>query len=149
MFKNTWKGVFIIYLFMLLIFVVIKFDGNIMSVSNTIQMNKSRGTSVNLVPFRTIGAYLSDIQYGVYLINILGNIIPFIPMGFLLPMAFPIQRNLTRTMFTCFLLIASIESFQLLSYLGSFDIDDFILNFFSCFIGFMLFITYRKVVASK
>lgn len=54
MFKNTWKGVFIIYLFMLLIFVVIKFDGNIMSVINTIQMNKSRGTSVNLVSFEQL-----------------------------------------------------------------------------------------------
>lgn len=137
---------------MLLIFVVIKFDGNIMSVINTIQMNKARGSSVNLVPFRTIGAYLNDIQYGVYLINILGNIIPFIPMGFLLPMAFPIQRNLMRTMITCFLLIGSIESLQLLCHLGSFDIDDIILNFISCFIGFMLFIMYKKVfknVASK
>jgi glycopeptide antibiotics resistance protein len=88
---------------------VIKFDGNILSVINTVEMNKQGGLSVNFVPFRTIGAYISDIQYGIYLINILGNIIPFIPMGFIIPMAFPFKINLLKTMITCILLIVSIE----------------------------------------
>ncbi|EFI67826.1 hypothetical protein BFZC1_15133 [Lysinibacillus fusiformis ZC1] len=39
MLKNTWKGIFIMYVFMLLIFVVIKVDGNIMTFINTIQIN--------------------------------------------------------------------------------------------------------------
>ncbi len=122
------------------------FNGNIYSVIATIETNKDRGLNVNLVPFRTISAYIRDMQYGISLINILGNIIPFIPMGFIIPMAFPFQRNLIKTMSTCLLLIFSIESFQLLFYLGSFDIDDFILNLFSCFIGFMLFISRKKVI---
>ena len=65
---------------MLLIFVVFKFKGDVYSVINTIQTNKDRGGSVNLIPFRTIGMYTRDINSGISFINILGNIIPFIPM---------------------------------------------------------------------
>lgn len=145
MIKISWKGIFIIYVLMVLNFIVIKFNGNIYDVINTIRLNIERGGSgVNLVPFRTIGTYISDINFGIALINILGNIIPFVPMGFLIPMAFPSQRNIIKTMISCFLLICSIEILQLIFFLGSFDIDDIILNQLSCFIGFMLFIACRN-----
>ena len=133
---------------MLLIFVVIKFNGSIQSVINTIQLNMYRreqgGLAVNLIPFNTIGSYISNISYVVSIQNILGNIIPFVPMGFLMPMGFPSQRNIIKTMISCFFLICGIEVLQLVCYLGSFDIDDIILNLLSCFIGFMLFIAYKN-----
>ena len=145
MFKNIWKSIFTIYILMLLIFIVFKFNGDVYSVINTIQTNKDRGVGVNLIPFSTIGAYISDINYSVSINNILGNIIPFIPMGFIIPMAFPSQRNVFKTITSGLLLIFSIEILQIIFYVGSFDIDDIILNLLSCFIGFMLFITYKKV----
>lgn len=147
MLKPIWKGIFIVYILMLLIFVVIKFDGSIQIVINTIQSNIERGwTRVNLVPFGTIGAYISDLQYGISFVNILGNIIPFIPMGFIIPIAFSSLRNFMKTMITCLLLICSIEILQLIFFLGSFDIDDIILNLVSCVIGFMLFLTCKNVL---
>lgn len=148
MLKNVWKGIFIIYLLMLLIFIVFKFDGSIQMVINTIEMNMYRrelgGLTANLIPFRTIEAYIGDINQGISFVNILGNIIPFIPMGFIIPMAFPSQRNIIKTMFYCLLIIISIEVLQLILFLGIFDIDDIIMNQLSCIIGFMLFITYKK-----
>lgn len=144
MFKTIWKSIFTIYILMLLIFIVFKFDGDIYSVINTIQTNKDRGVGVNLIPFSTIGAYISEINDSVSIINILGNIIPFIPMGFIVPMAFPSQRNVFKTIISSLLLILSIEILQFILFLGSFDIDDIILNLLSCFIGFMLFITYKN-----
>ncbi|MGE7942672.1 VanZ family protein [Lysinibacillus xylanilyticus] len=145
MFKTIWKSIFTIYLLILLIFVVFKFNGDVYSVINTIQTNKDRGVGVNLIPFSTIGAYISDINDSVSIINILGNIIPFIPMGFIIPMAFPSQRNVFKTIISSLLLIFSIEILQFILFLGSFDIDDIILNLLSCFIGFMLFITCKNI----
>ncbi|MGY3189493.1 glycopeptide antibiotics resistance protein [Lysinibacillus sp. TE18511] len=152
MFNTIWKSIFTIYILMLLIFVVFKFNGDVYSVIDTIRTNKDRGVGVNLIPFSTIGAYISDINDSVSIINILGNIIPFIPMGFIIPMAFPSQRNVFKTIISSLLLIFSIEILQIIFYVGSFDIDDIILNLLSCFIGFMLFITYKntfKVVSYK
>lgn len=145
--NKVWKVIFSIYILLVLNFIVIKFNGNIQYVINTIQSNmirRNRGESfVNLVPFRTIGTYIGDLSFGIAFMNILGNIIPFIPMGFLIPMVFPSQRNIIKTMISCFLFILSIEIFQLVLFLGSFDIDDIILNLLSCFIGFILFIMYK------
>ena len=143
MVKHIWKGIFIIYMFLLFIIVVIKFTGDINIVIDTIRSNRLQGTGINLVPFRTISSYTGNMN-SLSFFNIFGNIIPFIPMGFLLPMAFTSQRTLKRTMITCFLIICGIEIFQYVSHLGSFDVDDIILNIFSCLIGFILFIMYRQ-----
>lgn len=149
MFKKFWKGIFFIYILMVLNFIVIKFNGDIYDVINTIQLNierRAQGESaVNLIPFKTIDTYTSSINAGIPLINIIGNIIPFIPMGFIIPMTFPSQRNIIKTMISCLLLICSIETLQLVFFLGSFDVDDIILNQLSCFIGFMLFMAYKNI----
>lgn len=131
---------------MLLIFVVIKFNGDISEIINTIQRNRDRGGSgINLVPFRTIGTYTNDISSSIPFMNIIGNIVPFIPMGFIIPMTFASQRNIIKVMFFCLLLIFSLETLQFLFFLGSFDIDDIILNQLSCTIGYLLFITYKNI----
>ena len=130
-------------------FIVIKFNGDLQHVINTIESNMDRRnqgeSAANLVPFRTIETYISDLSFSVAFMNIFGNIIPFIPMGFLLPMAFPSQRNIIKTMISSFLLILSVEILQLILFLGSFDIDDIILNLLSCFIGFILFKVYKNI----
>ena len=107
--KNYWKIIFVIYILMVINFVVVKFNGNIYHTISTIQMNIMRrthgGSNYNLVPFQTIETYLSDLSFGVAFVNIVGNIIPFIPMGFLIPMVFRSQRKIIKTTFTCLLLI--------------------------------------------
>ena len=134
-------------------FIVIKFNGDIQDVINTIQSNiirRNQGESfANLVPFRTIETYISDLSFSVAFMNIFGNIIPFIPLGFLMPMAFPSQRNIIKTMISCFLIILSVEILQLVLFLGSFDIDDIILNLLSCFIGFIIFRVYSHIFREK
>lgn len=147
--KNQWKIIFGIYIVLVINFVVVKFNGNIYNTINTVQMNIMRraegGSNYNLIPFQTVSIYLADLSFGVALVNIVGNIIPFIPMGFLIPLAFRSQRRMIKTMFTCFLLIVSIESIQFFAYLGSFDVDDIILNMISCFLGFLFFSAYSRI----
>lgn len=94
---------------MVINFIVIKFTGNIQLVINEIEINKwnrAEGLGINLVPFKTILAYSNDISFGIAFKNILGNIIPFLPMRFLIPMAFPSQRNILKTMGCCLFLIS-------------------------------------------
>ena len=147
--KSYWKIIFGIYIVLVINFVVVKFNGNINHTINTVQMNVMRraegGSNYNLIPFQTVRMYLTDLSFGVAFLNILGNIIPFIPMGFLIPMAFSSQRRMIKTMFTCFLLILSIECIQFFAYLGSFDVDDIILNMISCFLGFLFFSVYSRI----
>lgn len=112
--KTIWKSIFVIYILLLLNFVVIKFDGNINHLIDTIRTNYTRGPGINVVPFRTIETYISDMDYSVAFINILGNIIPFIPLGFLIPIVFPSQSNIIKTMTNCLLMICSIEILQLI-----------------------------------
>ena len=147
--NKSWKILFFVYILLVLNFIVVKFNGNIQDVINTIQWNMANrnegATGANLVPFRTIKAYISDLSYGISYINILGNIIPFIPIGFLIPMAFPSQRNIIKTLISSFLLIFSVEILQLMLFLGSFDVDDIILNLLSCFIGYIFFKVYKNI----
>ncbi|CAM3298811.1 VanZ like family protein [Filibacter tadaridae] len=156
MFKNVWRTFFTIYILMILNFVIIKFDGNINRTITNIKLNIERRNQgefgYNLIPFNTIKTYITELHFSIATLNILGNIIPFIPMGFLIPMAFPSQRNIYKTMLTCFIIIFIIETLQLIFFLGIFDIDDFILNLISCFIGFIIYTIYQiifKVIIQK
>ena len=147
--NKIWTTLFFIYILLVLNFIVVKFQGDIQHVIYTIQSNMERRDqgqlNANIVPFRTIKTYISDLSFSIAFMNILGNIIPFVPMGFLIPMAFPSQRNIIKTMISCFLLILSVEILQLILFLGSFDIDDIILNLLSCFIGFIFFKAYKNI----
>ncbi|PIC76151.1 hypothetical protein CSV74_12845 [Sporosarcina sp. P19] len=98
--KNQWKIIFGIYIVLVINFVVVKFNGNIYNTINTVQMNIMRraegGSNYNFIPFQTVSIYLADLSFGVALVNIVGNIIPFIPMGFLIPLAFRSQRRMIK-----------------------------------------------------
>ena len=72
--------------------------------------------------------------------NLWGNIIGFIPLGFLLPMVFLVFRKLIIILFTGFGLSLFFEWSQLKFGLGVFDVDDLILNTTGCLAGYILFL---------
>ncbi|GHV16356.1 hypothetical protein FACS18949_00290 [Clostridia bacterium] len=124
--------IFWVYLTLLTVLVVFKgFAGNI-----SLGWNTDR---VNLVPFHTIGVYFKLHSVEIYARNIWGNILPFIPFGILLPAAYPKMRRFWVTMLVAFAIILLFETLQLLTGLGSFDVDDIILNMASCAIGYFLY----------
>ncbi len=100
--------------------------------------------NINLIPFLTIQNYLhvvlyhSDKALRVHcIINLLGNVLLFIPAGWLLPRLWKKQRAFLRFFLTCALSIVLIEVLQLLTLLGSLDVDDLILNLFGMTLGFL------------
>lgn len=107
---------------------------------------------VNLKPFSTIRNYLNVLlhypessEYGKCFIELLGNVLMFIPAGWLLPRIFPHMRKFFLFLLTCVLSIFFVEALQLLTLLGWFDIDDVILNLSGMLIGFIIYaITSKK-----
>lgn len=92
----------------------------------------------NLIPLKTIIEYIAR-QDKVAIINLLGNIIAFAPMGLFLPLIFKKQNKLKNFVLTNIAIILTIEMLQLLSLSGSFDIDDLILNLLGALLIYALY----------
>jgi len=109
------------------------------------------GTQVgpaNLVPFKTILPYLLG-EKGLLIaaINLFGNIVLLVPIGFLVPFVF---RNITWKK-TLALAVAAgfvIEAMQVVLRLGIFDIDDVMLNAIGVIIGYWVFVILENWVRS-
>lgn len=100
----------------------------------------------NLTPFLTIKNYWTVVLEGAgntlfihCVINLLGNIFLFIPIGYLMPVLWKKLRNYIRFFCACFCVMFLIEILQLFTLLGSFDVDDLILNLFGMSIGFVVY----------
>ncbi len=99
----------------------------------------------NLIPFRTILPYLHGEKGSIIAgINLIGNIILLVPIGFLVPF---IYRNMTwkKSFALAFAAGLIIELMQALLHMGIFDIDDIILNGLGVLIGYWLFKVFSKM----
>lgn len=92
------------------------------------------GENINLVPFRTIRECLENKGLDRFLINIMGNIIMFVPWGFSLPFLWKKFRSLPKMAVMSLMLPLCIETAQI--FVGrTVDVDDVILNFLGGFLG--------------
>lgn len=97
---------------------------------------------INLIPFSTIAEFWAAMHHGSRshaFINLAGNIIMFIPMGFFLPCLFRKADTFRRCMLYALLTVACIEILQLVTLLGSLDIDDLLLNMIGAAFGYGLY----------
>lgn len=89
---------------------------------------------VNLVPFRTIGSFFRPFGWDAFLINIVGNIVMFMPWGFGLPLLWKRNQHWRRILPMALGITLFIEVSQL--FIGrSVDVDDLILNFLGGCLG--------------
>ena len=96
---------------------------------------------VRLIPmFSTVGFVKQTILWKTIIINIFGNILIFVPFGFL-GIVFPKLNQFWILILDFLFAIITLESFQYFTRLGVFDIDDVILNTVGVAIGFWI---YRK-----
>ena len=85
--------------------------------------------NINIIPFKTIIHFLnSNINFGIKIYNILGNIIALIPLSLLLIFINDKYLSYKKQFIVLFLTVLGIELCQFLLAAGRFDIDDFILN---------------------
>lgn len=71
--------------------------------------------------------------------NLFGNVLIFVPFGFFMPMASK-YRSFFSTLFWSFGLSLCVETFQLLTKVGSFDVDDLFLNTLGGVLGHIIFV---------
>lgn len=107
--------------------------------------------SVNLTPFRTIRNYLyvafrtsNGEMLRHIVVNLVGNIVMFIPLGFLLPWNWEGCRAFWKTALWVTAIICGIEGLQLVTMLGSLDVDDLILNVAGAVMGYGIWRAARK-----
>ncbi|MBR3417000.1 MAG: VanZ family protein [Clostridia bacterium] len=95
----------------------------------------------NLIPFETVAGLISRLFEGtinpdIVIRNIGVNILLFMPMGAFLPILFNKLGKLWKTVLVCFAAVVLAEAVQLIFILGSFDVDDIILNTSGAAIGY-------------
>ena len=140
--KKRKRCILIGYSICLIVVVILIFHGSFSEFCFQIQTNISyfrhyHEFLINLIPFRTIQMYILDFPDVIALKNLLGNIVPWIPFGVLFRWNFPETKCICIMIgFAVFALLG--ELLQLVTFTGSFDIDDCILNLLGCLVGLCL-----------
>ena len=98
----------------------------------------------NFAPFKTIVAQL--IARGnplIAVVNLIGNIIPFMPIGLLAPLVF---RSISwqKALVLGVLTGLTFEVMEVVFRVGIFDIDDVILNAFGVMVGYGAFVMFKR-----
>ena len=105
----------------------------------------------NLVFFQEIGRfYYYGIRTGnwdLFLLNVVGNIAVFIPIGVFFCKLFKRCKKLFPTALLTFELSLVIEIIQLLTKVGSFDVDDLFLNTMGGVCGYIIYMICHNVKA--
>ena len=107
--------------------------------------------NINLRPFYTIRNYMNIVLHypnsSIFphcVINLVGNVVMFVPAGWLLPRIFKAMRKFPAFLLTSLCGTLFVEALQLLTLLGSFDVDDIILNLIGMVIGFIIWKCHNK-----
>lgn len=95
----------------------------------------------NLTPLREIKRFwVYRRQLGIWSgINLLGNVLVFVPYGFFKPMTEK-RRSFFGTVGGGLVLSLIVEAFQILTKVGRFDVDDLILNTLGVVVGYLIFV---------
>lgn len=102
-----------------------------------------RREQFNLIPFHSVQEYLADlfgtdpVKTRAAVINLGGNVLLFVPFGFLIPVLFAKFRSLSRVLLLMAAVMTAVEILQLLTCRGHCDVDDLILNLTGVAAGFL------------
>lgn len=112
--------------------------------------------AVNLKPFRTIrgfwwlGTHSTDpAALWTAAVNLIGNVVMFIPLGYLLPSCWNGQQKLIPFLLTVTVTISCVELLQYGTGLGSMDVDDLILNVPGACLGWLCHAAVRPLISRK
>lgn len=108
---------------------------------------KTDGYQYNLVLFHEIRRFWNyREQIGLFhtLMNLAGNVLIFVPFGFFMSLASH-KSNLFLTAGYSFLVSLIVEVFQLVTKVGSFDVDDLLLNTLGGILGCIFFVICRVI----
>ena len=147
--KHLYAVIFIVYMAFLIYFL---FFSDIFG--RTITYDYYR---YSITPFREINRYwkiLLDGDWMPFIINVCGNVVLFMPFGYMFGMFTERKKTgavmgLIDTFVAAFLLILIVETCQLLTKVGVFDVDDIILNVSGALLGYAAYRIVRYIKHGK
>ncbi len=101
--------------------------------------------TANFTLFKTIRMYINYSYKLNSFENLVGNVVVFIPFGFLIPYVLKRGRNFFVMLINAFLFVLGIEVFQLFSAFGAFDVDDILLNCVGAVLGYLAYLAYEGI----
>ena len=132
--RTVGKILFVLYIFFLLYFLIFSDWYGRSGIGEEYRCN--------LVLFKEIRRfveYRETLGFFAVFTNLFGNILIFVPYGFFISVASR-MRGFLMTLFYSFGLSLGVEVFQLLTRVGSFDVDDLLLNTIGGILGYVLFL---------
>lgn len=106
------------------------------------------GHKYNLLPFYTIHnllTYTEKYTWQEWYKNLAGNIVLFMPLGIYFPLWNKRLWQAGRLALTVIGVIFVVETLQIVTTMGTFDVDDIILNTFGALLGLMLMKALRLI----
>ena len=101
----------------------------------------------NTRPFREILRYLrywKILGLRTVILNLAGNVIGFLPFGFIVPVMHKKMESFWKVSLLGFLFSLCVETIQLITKVGCFDVDDLMLNTLGAMIGCGAFLICNK-----
>ncbi|MBD5087546.1 MAG: VanZ family protein [Clostridiales bacterium] len=101
----------------------------------------------NLIPLQEIKRFIKYrdvIGWEGFIVNIFGNVLAFAPFGFLLPIVSKQNRTFFCVVLYSFEFSLFIELIQLSFQVGTFDVDDLLMNTMGGMLGYLFFLTQKK-----
>lgn len=140
--RNVWKLFFAIYIFVVIKVIVFKYPYEEL---RRIAVSWQKGDvlqglgTANFTPFRTIKMYIEYAHKLNSVENLAGNVLVFVPFGFLFPFVARDGERFFVMLLNAFVFVLGIETFQLFSAFGAFDVDDILLNCLGAALGFFAY----------
>jgi glycopeptide antibiotics resistance protein len=95
----------------------------------------------NFTPFKTIFPLLSGrTNHLIAMVNLFGNIVPFMPVGFLAPLVYS-SMTWQKALVLAMAVGLTMEGMEVVFRVGIFDVDDILLNAFGVMIGYWAYAT--------
>lgn len=143
--RNFWlKILFIIYLLLLITILFLNNEYRMRGYEDINTFSKEHFETSNIIPFATIIDYISkllsnNISTSIVIINFATNLLLFAPMGFFIPILFKNKiKNIKQFGIIIIVITMFVEILQFMTYRGSTDVDDIILNTIGAIIVYML-----------
>lgn len=136
------KAITILFILYIPVLFLILYGGRRGNLFGIEVFSKEHFEMVNLMPFATIISFFEraaegSINMNIVVRNMAANLLMFIPMGMALPVLFEkVFDKLWKMIVFMLVLVSMIEVIQFITFYGSADIDDLILNVLSAMIGY-------------
>lgn len=129
-------GLFVLYMLLLLYFLFFSEEYGRVA-------EAEREFRYNIIPFveiRRFWVYRRQLGLLALMTNICGNVVGFVPYGYILPVVSRRMQNGFLIVLSGFCLSLAVEIIQLITKVGCFDVDDIILNTLGAALGYLLFV---------